>query len=338
MPQNDDRSLLKTLGGEAGCRHLAQSFYARVATNEQLKSLFPGKSLRCATEEFSAFLIQFLDGDPDQTQYRWWLSLRESHARFQISDRQRDAWLSLMEETTRSMVTDPPTRDAWDQFFRVASAYIVGREEGEAEHPELNRRWSRQRALDQLVDDISNGRDAEAITLSQQFAARPAVLVGILAKMMVAGREPLIDFVLESLRKDARVAKSRFNGRTLLHFAAGAPCLPVVRQLLLAGVDPDVVDGGGHTPLYRAGGSGETDQGAAIVKELVRAGASVDHAGGITKSTALHEAARHGNRLVAAALLEEGANPLARDKRGLTPLDRARNFRRLNVVALLDPR
>jgi hemoglobin len=69
--------LLEALGGEAGCKRLRMEFYARVGKEPVLRPLFPGKSLRCATEEFAAFLIQFHE---EQTQYRWWLSLRESHA------------------------------------------------------------------------------------------------------------------------------------------------------------------------------------------------------------------------------------------------------------------
>jgi truncated hemoglobin YjbI len=77
-------ALLQTLGGEEGCRRLSAAFYARVGEDPVLRPFFPGKSLRCATEEFAAFLIQFLDGDEEQTQHRWCLGLRESHARFQI--------------------------------------------------------------------------------------------------------------------------------------------------------------------------------------------------------------------------------------------------------------
>jgi truncated hemoglobin YjbI len=69
-------ALLEALGDEEGCRRLSAAFYARVGKDPVLRPFFPGKSLRCATEEFAAFLIQFLGGDETQTQYRWWLSLR----------------------------------------------------------------------------------------------------------------------------------------------------------------------------------------------------------------------------------------------------------------------
>ena len=42
------------------------------------------QSFRCAIEAFSAFLAQFLGGPSADSQFRWFLSLRESHQRFKI--------------------------------------------------------------------------------------------------------------------------------------------------------------------------------------------------------------------------------------------------------------
>lgn len=323
MSQLKDRQMIELLGGEAGCRRIAKEFYARVATSAELKPLFPGKSLRCATEEFAAFLIQFLDGDQAQTQYRWWLSLRESHARFEITERQRAEWLGLMHQTLDSLIADAKTKRELKQFFVVSSGYILGKDQGEVEQREFNERWCQQRMLDQLIEHLANERDADAIFLALQFASRTSVFVGILARMMEAGRTPLVEFVLE-----CDLADGRFNGRTLLHFAAGSGCLPVVQKLLANGEDPDVLDIGRHTALYRAAT-------AEIVNELVKAGASVDHCGGVNRSTALNQAARIGNLAVAKALLKAGANPRAKDKNGFSPLDRARNCRRHEVAEFL---
>jgi truncated hemoglobin YjbI len=55
---------LEPLGGETGCRRLSAEFCARVGQHAVLRPLFPGKSLRCALEEFAAFLIQFGGADP----------------------------------------------------------------------------------------------------------------------------------------------------------------------------------------------------------------------------------------------------------------------------------
>src|SRR5689334_3393308 len=121
-------AVLEALGGEEGCRRLSAAFYARVAKDPVLRPLFPGKSLRCATEEFAAFLIQFLGGDEEQTQFRWWLSLRESHARFQIGPEARRAWLKQMEATLDQTPLHEATRDALRTFFSHSSAYVMGRD------------------------------------------------------------------------------------------------------------------------------------------------------------------------------------------------------------------
>src|SRR5262252_6123096 len=137
-------SWLEMLGGEAGCRRLSDAFYARVGTDPTLRPLFPGKSLRCAIEEFGAFLIQFLGGDEEQTQRRWWLSLRESHARFQIGPAERRAWLRQMAATLDEAALYGATRTALGQFFECSSAYVIGHEGARPEHRELAQRWTDQ--------------------------------------------------------------------------------------------------------------------------------------------------------------------------------------------------
>src|SRR5262249_24945900 len=89
-------NLYDALGGTASCRKLSTAFYARVARDPILRPLFPGKTFKCAIEEFTAFLVQFLGGPPEDTQRRWWLRLRESHSRFKIGPRERDAAMKNM--------------------------------------------------------------------------------------------------------------------------------------------------------------------------------------------------------------------------------------------------
>ena len=156
-------ALLEALGGESGCKRLSREFYVRVGKDPLLRPLFPGKSLRCATEEFAAFLVQFLGGDEEQTEYRWWLSLRESHARFQIAPAQRSAWLRQMGATLEAAPLDEATRAALHQFFVNSSAYIVGKETSSTEHEELASRWAEQLALDELIAAIASGEDGQVL-------------------------------------------------------------------------------------------------------------------------------------------------------------------------------
>src|SRR6516162_10334577 len=129
----DSVDLYQALGGRSVCRQLSETFYARVKRDPVLRPLFPGKSMRCAVEAFAAFLAQFLGGPADDAQERWWLSLRESHLRFKIGPREREAWMSNMLEALEDVPIDEPVRLALRDLFERSSAYIVntGRAPGE---------------------------------------------------------------------------------------------------------------------------------------------------------------------------------------------------------------
>ena len=331
-------TVLEALGGEEGCRRLSAAFYARVGKDPVLRPFFPGKSLRCAIEEFSAFLIQFLGGDENQSQFRWWLSLRESHARFQIGPDARRAWLKNMDATLNAAPLNEATRNALRNFFLHSSNYVIGSEAGEPDHEELDARWSEQRALDRLISFIAAGQEDETLALAPRFGSRPSVFVGILVRMIQSGHPSLIRFVIDAAESNPSLATQRFDEGTLLHFAAAAGCLEVVESLLRLGSDPNTNGRGDHTPLYCAANACGSEAGPDIVRALIRAGADVNGADGVTRATALHMAARRGHTEIARALLDCGAAVNARDRKGDTPLQRAINCRKKEVVQLLRQR
>ena len=323
------------MGGEAGCRQLSAEFYGRVGQDPVLRPLFPGKSLRCAIEEFAAFLVQFLGGGEDQSQYRWWLSLRESHARFKISVAARNAWLKHMAATLEAAPLDEEMRVGLRQFFLQSSAYVTGHEHAGIEHEELSTRWAAQRSLDDAIAAIAAGRDDEVLRLVPLFALRPSVLVGLMGRMLKTGRGPLMEFVVEAIEREPRSGARRFAGRTLLHWACGAGALLVVQRLLMLGTDPNLLDRGGHTPLYAVANECASEGGGDVVRALLKAGADVNACGGVTRATPLHMAARRGHLEIARVLLECGAAIDARDRKGDTPLRRAINCRQDLVAQLL---
>jgi truncated hemoglobin YjbI len=330
--------MLEALGGEEGCRRLSAAFYARVGQDLMLRPFFPGKSLRCATEEFAAFLIQFLGGDEEHTQFRWWLSLRESHARFEIGAEARQAWLRNMEATLEAAPLEDAARNALRDFFMRSSAYVIGGEATEPKEEELAARWSDQLMLDRVVAAIGEGGDEEVLALALRFASRPSVYVGLLARMVRSGRARLIQFVVDAVEGDGSLGTRRFAGTTLLHFAAGAGCVEVVALLLRLGVDPDIQGRGNHTSLYCVANECRLETGPEVVRALMRAGADVQACGGVTRATALHMAARRGHVEIARTLLDLGAAVNARDRKGDTPLQRAISCRKTEVAQLLRER
>jgi hemoglobin len=326
--------LFQAIGGAAACHRLSECFYARVQRDPVLRPLFPGKKLTCAIEEFSAFLVQFLGGPAENSQRRWWLSLHESHRRFDIRGEHRTAWLRLMTEALAEASIPEPHRGAVRDFFERSSAYVIESAPPAGQmQTELACRWSAQLSLDEAVAAIRRGDAARAIELAG--ACERGVLAGLYALMIQSGIEALTDYVHRQLTSDTTLVRERYGGWTLLHIAAAAGRVATVELLLQLGADPDELDSGRHTPLYSVGNGCAGPAGPSVVRALVRAGANVNANSGVMRCTPLHMAARRGNAAVAQALLECGAVADARDKRGETPLQRALNCRKAEVAALL---
>jgi hemoglobin len=326
--------LFQAIGGTRMCRKLSKAFYDCVDRDPLLRPLFPGTTLRCAIEEFAAFLVQFLGGPGEDSQGRWWVSLHESHRRFPIEQRHRDAWLRCMDQALNEVGIGEPALSALRNFFEHASTYLIdGKPEMRGLNRELGARWSAQRSVDGAVAAIRKGKADRAIKLAGKCGR--TVLPGLLA-VMIDSRDPtLLAYVHTQLGGDPALAHERYGGRTLLHAAAAAGSLPTVELLLCLGADPNSLDGGRHTPLYCVGNECASEESAEVVLALVRAGAQVDANDGVTGATPLHMAARRGNAVVAKALLECGADIDARDRRGDTPLVRAVNCKKSHVAELL---
>ena len=347
-PVSPPIDLFLAIGGAAGCHQLASAFYARVARDSTLRPLFPGKTFRCAIEEFAAFLVQFLGGPPEDARHRWWLSLRESHLRFQIGKKERDAWMKLMTRTLDDVELSPSLRSALQSLFGDASAYLVntgpavattnGQEEGSDIDAQISKRWEEQRALDEAVAAVREGETERVMAmvaspLLQSCFQRRAVMANFVGLLIGSSRPAITEYALTTLLENPDLAQERYSDRTLLHAAAAAGNLPMVTALLRLGVDANIADGGGHTPLYALGN--QCAGGGAVVKVLVRAGAKVDACEGVKRCTALHMAARRDNVEAAEALLQCGANIEARDSSGETPLRRAVNCGQTGVARLL---
>jgi truncated hemoglobin YjbI len=324
-------SLFEAIGGTAGCLALSRAFYSRVARHPVLRPLFPGRTFTCAIEEFSAFLVQFLGGPGDDSQRRWWLSLHESHRRFPLTAGHRDAWLRLMDQTLEEATFPDSARNALRGLFHHAAAYLTDGDPPSLP-PEMAPPWRQQRALDDAVAAIRAADSTRAIALAGACSA--AVFPGLLALMIASGDATLLAYVHAQIARDPSLTAQRYAGRTLLHQAAAAGRLSTVELLLSLGADPNVLDGGSHTPLYSVANEHRGD-GSGVVRALVRAGARVDANEGAKRCTALHMAARRGNVAIAKALLDCGASLEARDTHGDTPLQRAINCRKKEVAELL---
>ena len=333
-------SVYEAMGGAEGCRKLSTAFYARVQGDPVLRPLFPGKSMRCAVEAFAAFLCQFLGDSAEDSQFRWWLSLEESHRRFGIGAEHRVAWVENMREALSDVPMAETARVALLDFFRHSSAYVVNQGDRPAVagiDGELDRRWNAQLELDAIVAAVRNADDERAVALAGKAISEThnrSVIVGILSVMMGGNRDPLRRFVGERVVDDPALVYERRAGRTLLHFAAAQGDDVTVSLLLHSGAEADAKTSGGHTPLYCLANECGTAGTERIVRLLVQHGADVNAADGVKRCTPLHMAARRGFIETAGALLDCGADIEALDSLGETPLRRAVNCNKTGVAAL----
>jgi truncated hemoglobin YjbI len=310
-----------------------------------LRPFFPS-TFTCAIEEFSAFLVQFLGGEADAAQRRWWLSLRESHHRFAIGERERNAWLRAMTATLadESLIPDPRIRSELLAFFRHASAHVVNQGETQAAEPiggELAGLWKEQVALDEALSLVrspgDSGRCIELLqspSLQTRFARSPAVHASVVSLAATSGTAALREYAIDQLRANHSLVHESYKGRrTLLCDAAAAGDLALLELLLgLATVETAAAE----RALYSVGNECSARGAGRIIRVLVRrTPARINAAHGAKRCTALHMAARRGNVEVIAALLDEGADIEARDSLGDRPLRRAVNCNKVEAVKLL---
>ncbi len=83
-------------GGEETFRTIVEHFYAGVAADPVLRSLYPEDDLGPAAERLRMFLIQYWGGPSTYSRERGHPRLRMRHAPFAINEAARDAWLRHM--------------------------------------------------------------------------------------------------------------------------------------------------------------------------------------------------------------------------------------------------
>ncbi len=330
--------LYEAIGRAEGCRALATAFYTHVAQDPVLRPLFPS-TFKCAIEEFSAFLVQFLGGDSAQAQSRWWLSLRESHRRFVIGQREREAWLRAMAATlgSGSVIADARVRADLMAFFTHSSAHLVNSGPlPDSPAPltgELARLWAEQSALE---DAVAHKCPLDNELLKARFARSPSVHASFLSLAAASKVPSTRAYALDQIRANpSLVHEHTRRWRTLLHEAAGRGDLELVEMLLALG---GIVEGDARARslLYCVGNECSSPDGGKIVRLLLRrTPVRVNAIHGPKRCTALHMAARRGNVDVIAALLECGADIEARDSVGDTPLRRAVNCNKVDAAKLL---
>jgi Ankyrin repeats (3 copies)/Ankyrin repeats (many copies) len=147
----------------------------------------------------------------------------------------------------------------------------------------------------------------------------------------LAGRHFKLAQVL--YRNKSSVEPRGFADTTPLHSAAYYGDLEMVQVLLECGVDVNVQNGNGHTPLVYASASGHRNDDR-VARLLIAHGAD-PNTRSVTGFTSLHRASAGGRIEIVRLLIDHGANVEAKNDEGRTPLDFASGEQREEIIKLL---
>ncbi len=168
--------------------------------------------------------------------------------------------------------------------------------------------------------------------LVRQFAKVQTEPLGFFSAVILGK----VERVGELLKAKPELAKARNRlgaGWTPLHVAAREGHEETARVLLDAGAEVNGTKGE-SSPLVWAVWTEQPN--LKLVKLLIDRGADVNQRGGLHSETPLHFAAQYGNVELVKLLLEAKADPTAKEFRGKTPLDVAKERKHPDIVKLLE--
>ena len=338
----DQPDIFTEIGGVEGCRRLSKTFYARLPNDAVLKKLFPNVP-HCAVESLALYIAQTTGGPTEYAATTPFLSLAEAHDRFKIGARERNAWLRNMNKALGQVDMPKHCREWLTTFFEFSSAELVNTGAPlDYQRPtvpvfmEEFPAWITEMALGGVHTYLKFGEPGH-LASHVSYAQGTGRVKGSALAHMVAVVGSLcgpdgIEAAIQSIKSNPDLQKEQFHYGTILAYAASTPASAFVDRLLALGSDPNSVDRYGHTPLYAAcNGAGNVD----IVRGLLAAGADPNIADNVKRCTPLHMCARRGHVDAATVLLDNRADIEAVDINGQTPLRRAVNCRKREIVRLL---
>ncbi len=125
MAERDTTNYYELFGGEAFFSDLVSQFYARVATNEILRPMYPESDMAGAARRLQMFLEQYWGGPTTYQAERGHPRLRMRHAGFKIGPAARDAWLTCMREAVNGMEMDDQAREKLWRYLEGAAEHLL---------------------------------------------------------------------------------------------------------------------------------------------------------------------------------------------------------------------
>jgi hemoglobin len=121
-------SLYERAGGTPFFETLVARFYAGVASDPVLRTVYPEEDLGPAQRRLTLFLIQYWGGPTTYDEERGHPRLRMRHAPFAIGPLERDRWLVHMRAAIQAL--DPPgdVAEALERYIEMAAEAMRNRD------------------------------------------------------------------------------------------------------------------------------------------------------------------------------------------------------------------
>jgi hemoglobin len=113
------------VGGHETFAKLTHDFYAGVASDPQLRALYPDDDLGPAEIRFRMFLEQYWGGPTTYSRERGHPRLRMRHAPFKVTIAQRDRWLKHMMTAVDALGLDPANDLILRDYLNSAAQSMV---------------------------------------------------------------------------------------------------------------------------------------------------------------------------------------------------------------------
>jgi hemoglobin len=129
---DDASTFYDAVGGHATFEAIVSGFYARVAHDELLVSIYPDHDWAAAAQRLLMFLEQYWGGPHTYSELRGHPRLRMRHAEFTIDEAARDAWLSHMRAALDDVALPAAADEVMWTYLRNAADALINSPSGSA--------------------------------------------------------------------------------------------------------------------------------------------------------------------------------------------------------------
>lgn len=122
------------VGGAQTFRRIVHEFYARVADDQEFRSMYPEEDLGPAEDRLRLFLEQYWGGPTTYSEQRGHPRLRMRHIPYRVDQKAHDTWLAHMlaaVDTIDSDTLDDEHRAALVDYLTRAAAMMINTAEDE---------------------------------------------------------------------------------------------------------------------------------------------------------------------------------------------------------------